>query len=250
MLIHPVSDIHLEFSKGKFKYPVPQCDVVICAGDISPGVAGIMWAAETFDVPIIYVAGNHEFYGKRFLAKHYEKMNNKAQELGVHFLQNSTCVIDGVRFVGCTLWTDFNLMGNQPLAMIQAQQTMNDYKQIHRDIKQPITAQDIWVEYTVSFNFLQDELAKPHDGPTVVVTHHAPSERSCEPKFSGHPHNSSYASNLDKFIEITQPALWVHGHVHDAQDYVIGQTQVIANPRGYASHDEQTGFDSNLIIQV
>lgn len=253
MKIHLVSDIHLEFTGGQYDYTPPDCDVVICAGDIQPGVAGVMWAASNYGAPngqdVIYVAGNHEFYGKRRLWRHYEKMEAKANDLRVKFLQNKTIVIDNVRFVCCTLWTDFNLCGDQPLAMIRAQGAMNDYRMICYDINRLITPRIILNEHEKSFEFLQDELSKDFDGPTVVVTHHAPSELSCAEKYRGDPLNCAYASRLDKFIEIMQPTLWVHGHVHEAKDYMIGNTRVVINPRGYVGH-EQTGFDSGLILEV
>lgn len=253
MRLHVLSDIHLEFTGGKYDYEPPECDVVICAGDISPGVRGIMWAAETYGSAmgqdVIYCSGNHEFYGKRRIWRHYEKMQAKANDLRVHFLQNSTVVIDEVRFIGCTLWTDFNLQGDQPLAMIRAHGSMNDYKMICYDINRMITPRIILNEYEKSFKFLQEELEKDFDGPTVVVTHHAPSELSCAEKYKTDPMNSAYASRLDKFIEIMQPTLWVHGHVHEAKDYMIGNTRVVINPRGYVGF-ENTGFDPGLIIEV
>src|SRR5665213_3174302 len=130
MKIHLLDDVHLEF--GRFKHTPPKCDVVILSGDIGVGLMGIEWAQETFDVPVIYVAGNHEFYGKkrRFLS-HQEKLRKKAAGSNVHVLQNEAVVIDGVRFLGTTLWTDFNLYGNQPLGIMTAQQTMSDFREIY-----------------------------------------------------------------------------------------------------------------------
>ena len=251
MKIHPVSDVHNEF--GVLKYNPPECDVVVCAGDIHPGVAGVIWAGETYGSlagqPVIYVAGNHEFYGKRRLNRHYEKMQEKADSLGVHFLQNKTVVIGGVRFIGCTLWTDFDLFGDQPLAMIRAHNRMNDYRQILWDIGVPLTPHHILREFKTSFDFLQDELAKPFSGKTVVITHHAPCEQSCPPQYKGHGLNPCYASKLERFVEITKPNLWVHGHCHDATNYTVGNTNVVLNPRGYVGH-EQTGFDDQLIIEI
>jgi len=251
MRIHLISDVHNEF--GELTYTPPECDVVICAGDIHPGVAGVMWAAETYGSAmgqdVIYVAGNHEFYGKRVLHRHYEKMEAKADDLSVHFLQNQVVVIDGVRFIGCTLWTDFNLNGDQPLAMLQAQGSMNDYRLICHAINKVITPYTILNEHQISFMFLQDELSKDFDGPTVVITHHAPSELSCLPRYRGNSLNGAYASRLDKFIEIMQPTLWVHGHIHDAKDYMIGNTRVVVNPRGYVGCEE-TGFNPELILEV
>lgn len=249
MRLHIVSDVHNEF--GVLKYAPPEHDIAICAGDICTGVAGIMWAGRTYDPSkTLYVAGNHEFYGKRRLHRHYEKMREKAKEFGVQFLQNDVVVIDGVRFIGCTLWTDFNLHGNQPLAMIQAKQDMNDYRLICIDINKLIQPANVLHEFETSFKFLEETLDIPFDGPTVVITHHAPSEQSCIGRFRGSPANPFYASNLERFILEKQPELWVHGHTHSRADYMIDKTRVVVNPRGYADVGEQTGFDNQLIVEV
>lgn len=254
MKIHLLNDLHLEFSGGKFAGYVPpvDADVVVLAGDINPGVLGLMWAAETFVVPVISLAGNHEFYGKRRLHKHYDKMHDKAAKLGIHFLQNESIVIDGVRFLVATLWTDFSLMGNQPLAMIEAQGTMNDYKLILQNNRNSATLMPSTVlhEHNVSMEFLTEELNKDFDGPTVVATHHAPSEQSCLPDFRGNPLNHCYATNLERFVEAFDIALWVHGHIHCSQDYMIGDTRVVCNPRGYEGHAENVNFDPNLLLEV
>lgn len=254
MKIHLMSDLHLEFSKGKFAgYVQPtDADVVILAGDINPGVLGLMWAGKTFNVPTICLAGNHEFYGKRSLAKHYTKMHDKAAEVGVNFLQNESIVIDGVRFLVATLWTDFDLFGNQPIAMINAQSVMNDYRQIKASHKSSLNLlpSAVLYEHKISMEFLTEELNKDFDGTTVVVTHHAPSEQSCFPMFRGDPFNFCYASRLERFVETFAPALWVHGHIHSSVDYMIGDTRVVCNPRGYAGHQENPNFDPTLILEV
>ena len=254
MKIHLMNDLHLEWSGGKFAgYVQPtDADLVILAGYIHPGVLGLAWAGETFTVPTICLAGNHEWYGKRRLYKHYNKMHDKAAEVGVNFLQNETIVIDGVRFLGCTLWTDFDLYGNQPIAMMNAQSVMNDYRQILESdtTSKKLTPTTVLYEHKESMRFLTEELNKDFDGPTVVATHHAPSEESCLPEFRGNDYNFCYASNLERFIDSFDIALWVHGHVHASQDYMIGDTRVVCNPRGYYGHEENPNFDPNLLLEV
>lgn len=218
-----------------------------------------MWTAETFDVPKIFVPGNHEFYGHRRLLSHNDKMRAKAEELGVHFLQNDYVIIDGVRFIGCTLWTDFALCGDQPLAMIRAmmktidgQTYMNDYTCISQgDYKSSkLRPNTVLAEYKKSLDYLMFELTREHDGPTVVVTHHAPSEQSCLPEKKANKDNAYYASNLDSFVAHYNPALWVHGHVHYSRDYMIDDTRVVTNPRGYMGRDPNRNFDPNLLLEV
>lgn len=251
MKLHIVSDIHLEF--GALEYTPPACDVVICAGDIQPGVDGLIWMAKTYGsslgVPVIFVAGNHEYWDQTFVG-HTETMRAIAKRLGIHFLQNDQVVIDGVRFLGCTLWTDLNLMGNQPLAMVSALSDTKDYRNIDYTASVPLQPFHTLAEHKESLSFLTDALNTPFDGKTVVVTHHSPSELSCISKFRGDPTNYNYASRLDRFVEMMAPELWCHGHVHQNNDYVIGTTRVICNPRGYDDYEPNPEFDPQLVIEV
>jgi len=255
MRIHLLSDLHLECSNSQFKgYTAPSdCDVVVLAGDIHPGNLGLLWAGMAFcDKPVIYVAGNHEFYGKRCLHHHYKKMADKAKELDIHFLQNDSVIIDGVRFIGGTLWTDFNLYGNQPLAMLDANMIMNDYTQIIQDnnTNQKLTSSTILNEHKTTLNYFVDELNKEFDGKTVIVSHHAPSEISCFPEYRGHIWNMLYASHLDGLMHNYDISLWLHGHTHCSRDYMINNTRVLVNPRGYADFELNKNFDPNLIIEI
>lgn len=260
MKLHLMSDLHLEFGPMPEDYVAPaDADVILLPGDIGTGVQGVRWAAETFRlVPVIYVVGNHEFYGDgRYFSKHYRKMKEAAEGTSVHVLQNESVVIDGVRFVGTTLWTDMNLWGNAPLMEIQAQGKMNDYKRIMRNPPEsmnwsnlPLLPYHTIYEHKVALEFLMDELAKDHNGPTVVLTHHAPSEESCNPEFEHDPSNPFYATNLERFVEQCGADLWVHGHIHQSKDYMIGETRVAVNPRGYADEAINVNFDPKLILEV
>lgn len=231
-------------------YTPPECDVVVLAGDISTGVAGVIWAYETFTVPVVYVPGNHEFYGKRLYHRHIEKLKAKAEGSNVRVLTNDALVLDGVRFLGCTFWTDFNLFGSEHLSEMVAQREMNDYDSIKIDHSRFLRAAD-----TRSFNleskfFLSEAMRIPFDGPTVIVTHHAPSEKSIGPGFDGHVLNPAYASRMENFICDVAPKLWLHGHLHDSVDYQLCETRVVCNPRGYLGHHLNAGFDPALVLEV
>lgn len=251
MKIHCVSDIHLEF--GELEYTPPDCDVVICAGDIQPGLNGLTWMAETYGsligLPVIFVPGNHEFWDQKFI-DHTEAMRAKAKDLRIHFLQNDEVIIDGVRFLGCTLWTDLNLLGNQPLAMVSALSDTKDYRNIDHTASVPLQPMHTLNEHKASLEFLTESLNIPFDGKTVVVTHHAPSEQSCFPKFQHDATNYNYASNLDRFVEAMAPELWCHGHVHQNQDYMIGTTRIVCNPRGYDDYEPNPDFDPKLVVDI
>jgi 3',5'-cyclic AMP phosphodiesterase CpdA len=248
MKIHIISDIHLEF--GKFRHSPPESDVVVLSGDIAVGLAGIEWAQKTFDCPVVYVAGNHEFYSNRVLHEHYDKMRQKAAGTNVRFLQNEAAEIDGVRFLGCTLWTDFDLYGNSPVALVVAQQKVNDFQQVKLGYRKPFTSSDALVEHMVSRQFMRDEFEKGFPGKTVVCTHHAPSELSVHERYQNDKLTPAYASRLENFILTHDPVLWTHGHLHNSVDYEIGDTRVVCNPRGYVGHELNSDFDPELVIEI
>lgn len=252
-LIQIMSDLHTEFGKGP-KDILPRdmkADIVIDAGDHACGVVGIMEAAEWFpDSEVVYIAGNHEFYGKRRLHRHYEKMADKAKEVGVHFLQNSTFIKGNVRVIGATLWTDYALEGNDYLSMLKAQQLMNDYRQILVDIRKPVTPEQLRTEHMISVNYIDEELSKPFDGVSVVVTHHGPSKKSVHSRYGNDSLNGCYASDLEWVMHKHNPVLWVHGHTHDSHMYKVGNTTVICNPRGYLGHELNPNFNPALVVEV
>lgn len=235
----------------------PDADVTILAGDVATGVVGVMWAAEKFGArPVVYVAGNHEFYGSgRRYFRHLEKLKAKAEEMNaqganIHVLENDAVVIDGTRFLGCTLWADFDLYGTAPISQQIAQREMNDYNCIRLDHGRMLTAADTAEFHRASRFWLSETLRQGHDGPTVVVTHHAPSEMSSHPRYRGDPCTPAYASRLEGLICDLRPALWVHGHMHNSSDYTICDTRVVVNPRGYVGHELNPDFDPNLVIEV
>ncbi|USN14256.1 metallo-dependent phosphatase-like protein [Brevundimonas phage vB_BpoS-Kabachok] len=253
-----LSDLHLEFGgMDRRTWTAPtadEIDVVIAAGDLATGVVGVIWLARHFpDVPCLYVPGNHEFYGKRRYHRHIEKMKAKADELApacVFVMDNEQVHVGDVRFLGSTLWTDFDLYGTWPLSIRHAQSDMNDYQQIELKQQQRLTAEDTRRLHLESRFFLTETLRVPHDGPTVVISHHAPSEQSSHPRYRGSLLNPAYASRLEPLMLEWEPALWVHGHMHDSSDYQIGETRVICNPRGYVGHELNPNFNPRLIVTL
>jgi predicted phosphodiesterase len=250
------SDIHLEFGKMK-NYPTEGYDIVILAGDIAPGRAGIAWACQSFSRSII-VAGNHEFYGRRDITKHYDDMAKAAQQHAsashcCYFLQNDSFYNVGYRIIGATLWTDFQLDKPQDLGMLIGQSALADYSQI-LDGSRVLSPERVLAEHKKSLDYIRTELEKPFDGKTIVVTHHAPSGKSIHPRFANSNLNHMYCSSLDELIVELGPDLWVHGHVHNSMDYVIGRTRIVANPRGYMNQfrngPENPSFDPNFIVEI
>lgn len=247
------SDQHQEIHGVAPAFALPEADVFVCAGDLTRSVkGGIQWLSENVAprMQAVYVAGNHEYYKGSYLEWHAEGLAENKLHSRVHLLENDIKVIDGVRFVGCTLWTDFSIMGQQPLAVLHARGAMNDYKQIKYRKKpfEKLRPQHTMTRHSNSVSFLQAALAMPFDGKTVVVTHHAPHPLSIHERFRGDLLSAGFCSDLSELIEHRQPALWIHGHTHDFFDYMVGDTRVVCNPQGYG--DEVSGFKPQLVIEI
>lgn len=242
-----LSDLHQDFGKFDIEPPA-DADVAILAGDVQNDEL-LMRLGER--LPTIYVAGNHDVYGYEYrhrLNALYE-MSVRDGYPGLFFLENDALVLNGVRFLGSTLWTDYD-RGN-PLAMDIARRSMNDHRKITWQ-KQPnwlrFRPEEALKLHISSKKWLNQRFSEPFDGKTVVVTHHAPSERSVAPKFADQMLNHAYFSALDAEIEAWRPSLWIHGHTHTNFRYKIGETDVICNPHGYPSENEQ--FDPKLVVEI
>ena len=241
------SDLHLEF--GTFQPSPAGADVVILAGDIAVGVDGVTWASAVFKAtPVIYVPGNHEFYGHDVGL--IATMKAQASE-NVYVLDNEAVEIGGARFLGCVLWTDFCLFGEseKQFCMQHANRMMNDF-QVIRDNGRRFSARKSADRHLDSRKWLSKMLADNSAGTTVVVTHHAPSPRSCHPRFRNDRLSSAFVSDLEDLMSGAHAALWIHGHTHDSFDYVVNGTHVLCNPRGYSSFELNPKFDSSLVVEV
>lgn len=264
MKLRILSDIHNEF--GRWTPPKVEADVVVLAGDIGDGLQN-SWLDDHFlqyKQSCVQVLGNHELY-KRFVNAAKEQFFEDALRGGdllngmvmigeieenavvIHALENSSTIIDGIRFLGCTLWTDFDLFGDPVLATREAARKMNDFKIIYNDDDTPITPHQTILWHKASVAWLKEQI-KDKSLPTVIVTHHAPSIRSINPKHLDDPMTAAFASNLDALVEESGALLWIHGHTHHCCDYKIGKTRVISNQAGYRHED--TGFDPTLVVEI
>ena len=222
------------------------------AGDIHEGTQGLEWAASVAaGRPVIYVPGNHEFYGADLQGRAAE-MRQVAHELGIHFLDNDTLVLSGVRFLGSTLWTDFALNGAGEMldyALDAARCQMYDFEKIGFGDQVMFQPEQSISLHRAATAWLERSLAKPFDGVTVVVTHHCPHPGSVPRRYKGSLLSPAFASDLSGLIEAHQPHLWVHGHIHDACDYSVGATRIVCNPRGYST-EKGLGFSARKIVEV
>lgn len=261
MRILLMSDLHLELSPFELPGDLPEFDVAVFAGDIwKPIKNSVTWVSlQRVDKlrakPAILVPGNHEFYGHEvYLSR--RNGQQAAEQLGVHLLDPGCVVIDGVRFIGATLWTDFGLLGTPEISKGRAHAGMNDYLAISMVSAKGInflTPDDTERLHRISKKFIERELSRSFDGPTVVVTHHGPHPNSVPERYRGDALSPAFVSDLSALIEEYQPDVWVHGHDHHHHDYRVGRTRIIANPAGYTHKSggrENRRWDPRFVFEV
>lgn len=261
-----LSDLHLELSD----LALPQdldCDVVLLAGDIvNPGHRLRDWIAASPVLrraqAVVAVGGNHEYFDAVLQQAAAAMQSHGLPSL--HLLDTAQVVIDGVRFLGCTLWTDFALRIDTPQGLRSdpargiavAQQAMADYRCIgwqDGETTRRLTPQDTLRLHHRQRAWLQQRLAEVFDGPTVVITHHGPHRGSLAPRFAADWISTAYLSELPHgFFEV--PALWHHGHTHSSHDYRVGNCRVVCNPRGYQTaampRPENAAFRDDLVVAL
>ena len=269
-----ISDLHLEFGDLE----LPGGDVLILSGDVveakhlqqadyTPEIIGLSERtgmkfhryARFFNEEcskyreVIYVMGNHEHYGFKFDNTYQQLADNLPSN--VHLLEKETYEIDGVVFIGGTMWTDLNK--GDPITSYTLKSAMNDYRVItkhykDKNIYHKLTPEVTREEHMKTKRFISSAVAEAGDKKIVVVTHHSPSTQSIKPRYRGDYHmNGGYSSAMEDFIiERPQIKVWTHGHTHDTFDYMVGETRVMCNPRGYAGYEERArefdptvGFD-------
>lgn len=199
----------------------------------------------SFQFPhVIYIAGNHEFYHGRWNASldHLREECNKFPN--VYFLENELKVINDITFIGATLWTDCNK--GDPLTLHALTDMMNDYRIIRNDEKgftKLRPAQSMYRHHR-TMSYFKNVLADRKDVKCVIVGHHTPSHQSVHEKYKKDQlMNGGYHSDLSEFIlDHPQIVLWTHGHTHEPFDYMIGETRIVCNPRGYSGHDESSEY--------
>jgi len=241
MIIAIGSDLHLEHSY--FELENKGADILILAGDIFTLLDSYERMIRYFDFfadacdnfkYVVYIAGNHEHYHMRFNQCNDYIHKLEAKYPNFIYLRDSKWEYEGITFLGNTMWS------NQLNANYQSMQRSKNFSDFYC-IKN-FTAIDAIEEFNETTRFLAENTTNN----SIVVTHHAPSERSVHARYKGNPDNGSYYSDLDSLILATQPKLWIHGHMHDSSDYKIGGTRIICNPRGYP-RENPAGWDFKYI---
>ena len=272
MKIQLLSDLHLEAHPNWQPSPAPGADVLVLAGDIGSYQLGSSLQDSDFGLarfsplhgwptPVIFVPGNHEYDGLDFDEAH-TRLRLTCERLGLIWLERETMALHGVRFIGTTLWTDFDALGpgdaaTSPGALAQqlkardkAFRAANYYlrKSLTRRAGDAWLAEGVRAQCLLCQDWLREALEVPFDGPTVVVTHFAPSLLSADPRYGMTPGTAGFCNALDPLLQHAQ--VWLHGHLHAPSDYRHRGCHVVSNPLGYARKNEQVAFQAQRVVQV
>lgn len=243
MNVQVLSDLHFEFhadAGASFVAGLDPAgtDILVLAGDIAVGddigPALDLFAARYPDAAIVYVHGNHEYYGTS--REHAADVTRAAcaRHRNVHWLEQSILETKGVRIVGATLWF------RRDAEVWPMRAWLNDFHKIE--------SFETWIEHVnaESIAFLEREI-RPGD---VVVTHHLPALACVDDKYKGEPFNAFFLCDVEPILRAARPQLWIHGHTHESVDVTVGETRIVCNPFGYARRELNPNFQDHLRVPV
>jgi Calcineurin-like phosphoesterase len=270
--IQLLSDLHLEVHPHFVPTPAPDADVLVLAGDVGSYQNGSQLNDADFGlarfsprqgwpVPVLFVPGNHEYDALDFDLTH-ARLRETCARLGIVFLERAVVTsaqllgspraMPPVRFIGTTLWSDFDALALETATLNSTSQALTLREKAFRAANfylrkagtsrygQPLLAEQVRELALLCQDWLRETLATPFEGQTVVVTHFAPSLQSADPRYGLSPGTAGFCNALDELL--AQASLWLHGHLHCPSDYVNKGCRVVANPLGYARKDEQAWF--------
>jgi Calcineurin-like phosphoesterase len=292
--IQLLSDLHLEVHPHFVPTPAPGADLLVLAGDVGSYQPGSLLKDDDFGLarfspqqgwptPVLYTPGNHEYDGLDFDATH-ARLRQTCERLGLTWLERETVTLqqltgaDGrngpdapaVRFVGTTLWTDFDALGPRGVLSATSSASSTSANALAQQLKardkafraanfylkkalttrhgEPMLAAQMRDQALVCQSWLRAALNEPFDGTTVAITHFAPSLKSADPRYGMTPGTAGFCNALDELLPLAQ--LWLHGHLHAPSDYVADGCRVVANPLGYARKNEQNRFQGASTVNL
>lgn len=257
MKIQVISDVHLEFRTRFNPKPVIQknADYIVFAGDIviSPQAAYdyLSEVRKQTKASIIYVLGNHEFYGNQLpdVVDEYEQAIDSIED--TYLLEKSSvCFANhNIRFVGSTGWTSYRNGEDQHAC----EMLMNDFRAIKAidDFGQQRFIEPIQLraEHTRCKKFFEENLTRQGVDYLIAVSHHAPAPKSIAPRYRTSNINGAFYEDLRDLIYKYEPNMWIHGHVHSTCNYTVGKTEVVCNPMGYP-FEQDNGFMNGMMIKL
>ncbi len=246
-----ISDLHLEWGNKITIDKIDGVDILVLAGDIGSYKSHLGFIQDCCKkYKVIYVLGNHEFYGHSL--KEVRDFWKSVEIENFYFLDDSSVVVDGIEFIGSTLWVNFN--NGDFHSMYNAPNEIKDFQKIINSTgDEYITPEDVLLEFQKSFKFLEKAIYEKSQFKKVLVTHYGVSHQSVHPKYLQNIQymklNHYYTNNLDYFIGYSELCLAIHGHMHTSADYMIGDCRVFCNPLGYPE-SLNSSFSSAKIIEI
>lgn len=253
MKIHLSSDLHLEFDENRAPHFPEDADVIVLAGDIwfAYHIADyIRHVAHCYpDSQILFIPGNHEYYHREYHDAQQVMREGLGRIPNAHFLDRDRVTINGVEFLGCTLWTGFDILPDIPtdIAKVEAEAGIADYD-LTRIKERYLTAEDTVSLHQESRRWLEGELAKPKGGKRVVITHFPPCLEVQHVDIPVNPLTPYFQANCRDLVEQYKPELWLFGHIHYNHDRTVAETRMVSNQRGYP--EETTLYDEKLLIDL
>lgn len=248
MRIQVLADLHTEFTPYEIEL-AEDIDILVIAGDytVADSLEKLGALAQTTEKPIVFVAGNHEYYGGIFDRVNKELGRISSSHSNLHFLNNECYQYESVQFIGTTLWSDFDLAPNLDEFVRIAGLVINDFDCIATSSTATFSPYDCMKLNDKSRSFLKDKTSVSSCDKRVIVTHFGPSPKSIHPRFETNVANPYFCCNCEELMGPSIP-LWIHGHTHESINYEHKKTRVIANPRGY--YGENRKFKGKLVVEI
>lgn len=249
MKISLISDLHLAFGLTNLRND-DNCEYLLLAGDIFESKDYLKYNDWLKNVcpkwkRVFLIAGNHEHYG--ISVQESQTILSSLCIPNLTFMENDVVFLDGIKLIGCTLWTDMNK--GCPNTEILISSAMNDYRYIkYHDHK--LTPSQTKFMHRESINFIKSELCKEYDGKVIVMTHHSPSLQTISDEYRGSNINGGFCSDLDYLMEDYKIDYWVFGHQHNPSDIIINKTRVVSNPHGYVGYETDIIDTNPLTIEL